>query len=151
MRKTYVFYFHRGFHYEKILNFLQKWTDCIIDKILKIIQVVKCITTRLKSVLKLVKLQSWFANVLKCKKCKRAKFANFVYFCITRGKLIPLSRKWSTCEIRTIREVQLWFKVTLQKVLIEMPKNHQTCLKSASFWLLVLFWLWRELSLRAYL
>jgi hypothetical protein len=32
-------------------------------------------------------------NVLKCAKYDPIKFANFVYFSITHGKLIPLSRK----------------------------------------------------------
>ena len=45
------------------------------------------------SVLKLVKLQSLFAKCCKMQKYKHVKFANFVYFRITRGKLIPLSRK----------------------------------------------------------
>ena len=42
-----------------------QWTDCIIDKIFKNIEIVKFITTALKSALKLVKLQSL---VVKC--CK---------------------------------------------------------------------------------
>ena len=33
-------------------------------------------------------------NVVRCEKYKPVKFANFVYFCITLGKLILLSRKW---------------------------------------------------------
>ena len=70
-----------------------KWTDCITDKIFKNIEIVKSITTALKSILNLVKLQSLVRNIVKCKNYRPAKFANFVYFCITHGKLIPLSRK----------------------------------------------------------
>ena len=68
------------------LILILKWTDCIIDKIFKNIQIVKFITPALKSILNLVKWQTLVAKCLQ-------KFANFVYFCITYGKLIPLSRK----------------------------------------------------------
>ena len=54
---------------------------------------VKFIATALKSVLKLVKLQSLVAKCCKMQKIQACKIANFVYFCITRGKLIPLLRK----------------------------------------------------------
>ena len=77
--------------YHVIVN--SQWTDCIIDKIFKNVEIVKFITTALKSVLKLVKLQSLVAKCCKMQKIQPVKFANFVYFCITRGKLIPLSRK----------------------------------------------------------
>ena len=36
-----------------------KWTDCIMDKILKNVEIVKFIITALKSILNLVKLQSF--------------------------------------------------------------------------------------------
>ena len=65
----------------------------IIDKLFKNIEIAKFITTALKNVLKLVKLPSLVAKCSKMQKYKPAKFANFVYFRITRGKLIPLSRK----------------------------------------------------------
>ena len=42
-----------------------KWTDCIIDKIFKNIEVVKFITTALKSILILVKLLSLVAKCCK--------------------------------------------------------------------------------------
>ena len=42
-----------------------EWTDCIIDKIFKNIEIVKFITTALKSILKLVKLQSLVAKCCK--------------------------------------------------------------------------------------
>ena len=38
------------------------WTDCIIDKIFKNIKIVKFITTAIKRVVKLVKLQSLVAK-----------------------------------------------------------------------------------------
>ena len=47
-----------------------EWTNCIIDKIFKNIEIVKLITIALKSVIKLVKLQSLVA---KC--CKMQKYA----------------------------------------------------------------------------
>ena len=54
------------------LNFLvnrnAEWTDCIVDKILKKVEIGKFITTALKSILKLVKLQSLVA-----KRCKMWK------------------------------------------------------------------------------
>ena len=39
-----------------------EWTDCIVDKILKKVEIGKFITTALKSILKLVKLQSFVAK-----------------------------------------------------------------------------------------
>ena len=45
-----------------------KWTDCIVDKILKKFEIGKFIITALKSILKLVKLQSLVA-----KRCKMWK------------------------------------------------------------------------------
>ena len=39
-----------------------EWTDCIMDKILKKVEIQKFITTALKSILKLVKLQSLVAK-----------------------------------------------------------------------------------------
>ena len=44
------------------------WTDCIIDKIFKNIEIVKFITTALKSILKLVKWQSLVAKCCKMQK-----------------------------------------------------------------------------------
>ena len=66
-----------------------QWTDCIIDKIFQNIEIVKFITTALKSILNLEKLQSL---VVKCVKYDPVKFAQFVYSCITYGKVIPFSR-----------------------------------------------------------
>ena len=65
-----------------------------MGKILKKVEIGKFITTALKSILKLVKLQSLVAKRCKmqCVKCKSVKIANFVYFSITHGKLIPTSR-----------------------------------------------------------
>ena len=76
------------------------WTDCIIDGILKNFEIVKFITTELKSILK---LQSLVVKCCKMKKISSAKFANFVYFCITHRKLIPLSRKRYQFFVRTKR------------------------------------------------
>ena len=45
-----------------------KWTNSIIDKILKKVEIVKFITTALKSILKLVKLQSLVAKCCKTRK-----------------------------------------------------------------------------------
>ena len=45
-----------------------EWTDCIVDKILKKVEIGEFITTALKSILKLVKLQSFVA-----KRCKMWK------------------------------------------------------------------------------
>ncbi len=56
-----------------------------MDKILKNLEKLKLITIALKSILKLVKLQSL---VVKCEKYNPVKFANFVPFCITHEKLI---------------------------------------------------------------
>ena len=42
-----------------------QWTDCIIDTIFKNIKIVKIITTSLKSILNLVKLQSLVAKCCK--------------------------------------------------------------------------------------
>ena len=49
-------------------SFTLQWTDCIIDEIFKNIEIVKFITTALKSVLKLVKLQSLVAKCCKMQK-----------------------------------------------------------------------------------
>ena len=45
-----------------------EWTDCIIDKIFKNIEIVKFISTALKNVLELVKLQSLVAKCCKMQK-----------------------------------------------------------------------------------
>ena len=45
-----------------------EWTDCIVDKILKKVEIGKFITTALKSIQKLVKLQIFVA-----KRCKMWK------------------------------------------------------------------------------
>ena len=45
-----------------------EWTDCIMDRILKKVEVGKFITTALKSILKLVKLQSLVAKCCKMRK-----------------------------------------------------------------------------------
>ena len=60
-----------------------KWTHCIIDKIFKNIEIVKFITTALKSILKLVKLQSLVAKSCKMQKiqaCKVCKFCILLYY-----------------------------------------------------------------------
>ena len=57
-----------------------------MSRILKKVEMGKFITTALKSILNLVKLQSLVA------KCCKMRIANFVHFCITYGKLIPFSR-----------------------------------------------------------
>ena len=44
---------------------MNQWTDCIIDKIFKNIEIVKFITTALNSILNLVKLQSLVAKCCK--------------------------------------------------------------------------------------
>ena len=74
-----------------------------MGKILKKVKIGKFISTALKSILKLVKLQSWLRNVVKCGKCKPVKIANFVYFCITHGKLIPTSRKRYQFSLRNTK------------------------------------------------
>ena len=50
-----------------------QWTDCIIDKIFQNVEIVKFITTALKSVLKLVKLQSLVAKCCKMRKMQACK------------------------------------------------------------------------------
>ena len=65
------------------VKFAEQWTDCIMNRILKKVEVGKLITTALKSILKLVKLQNLVAKCCKMRKYSPAKFANFVYFCIT--------------------------------------------------------------------
>ena len=60
-----------------------QWTDCIIDKIFKNIELVKFITTVLKSILNLVKLQSLVAKCCKMQKiqaCKVCKFCILLYY-----------------------------------------------------------------------
>ena len=60
-----------------------EWTNCIIDKIFKNVEIVKFITTALKSVLKLVKLQSLVAKCCKMQKiqvCKIRKFCILLYY-----------------------------------------------------------------------
>ena len=53
----------------EIIHMLKlKWTDCIMDRILKKVEVGKFITTALKSILKLVKLQSLVAKCCKMRK-----------------------------------------------------------------------------------
>ena len=54
-----------------------QWTDCIIDKIFKNIQIVKLITTALKSILKLVKLQCLVAKCCKMQKIQACKICKF--------------------------------------------------------------------------
>ena len=49
----------------RIFQCRSEWTDCIIDKIFKNIEIVKSITTALKSILKLVKWQSLVAKCCK--------------------------------------------------------------------------------------
>ena len=59
------------------------WTDCIMDKILKKVEMGKFITTALKSILKLVKLQSLVAKCCKMRKispCKVCKFCTLLYY-----------------------------------------------------------------------
>ena len=67
-----------------MMNRLAKhWTDCIINKIFKNIEIVKFITTAFKSVLKLVKLQSLVAKCCKMQKiqaCKVCKFCILLYY-----------------------------------------------------------------------
>ena len=60
-----------------------QWTDCIIEKIFENIRIVKFITTALKSVLKLVKLQSLVAKYCKMQKlqaCKIRQFCILLYY-----------------------------------------------------------------------
>ena len=55
-----------------------EWTDCIMGKIFKKVEIGKLITTALKSILKLVKLQSLVAK--RCKMWKDCKFCIFLYY-----------------------------------------------------------------------
>ena len=60
-----------------------EWTDCIMDRILKKVEVGKFITTALKSILKLVELQSLVAKCCKMKKiepCKVCEFCILLYY-----------------------------------------------------------------------
>ena len=45
-----------------------EWTDCIMDRILKKVEMGKFITTALKSILKLVELQSLLSKCCKMRK-----------------------------------------------------------------------------------
>ena len=54
-----------------------QWTDCIIDKIFENIRIVNFITTALKSVLNLVKLQSLVAKYGKMQKLQACKIRKF--------------------------------------------------------------------------
>ena len=58
----------KGEMIKKFENTSLQWTDCIMGKILKKVEIGKFITTALKSILKLVKLQSLVA-----KRCKMWK------------------------------------------------------------------------------
>ena len=89
-------------------------TDCIIDNIFKNIEIVKFITTVLKSVLNLVKLQSLVAKCCKRQKNKPAKFANSIYCCATRGKLIPLAGKRYQFSVQNLRTLQGHIFLTLE-------------------------------------
>ena len=57
-----------------------QWADCIIDKIFKNIEIVKFITTALKSIVKLVKLQSLVAKCCKMQKIQPCKFCILLYY-----------------------------------------------------------------------
>ena len=60
-----------------------EWTDSIIDKIFENIIIVKFITTALKRVLNLVKLQSLVAKYCKMQKlqaCKIRQFCILLYY-----------------------------------------------------------------------
>ena len=60
----------------------KQWTDCIIDKIFENVGIVKFITTALKGVLNLVKLQSLVAKYCKMQKlhaCKIRQFCILLY------------------------------------------------------------------------
>jgi hypothetical protein len=50
----------------------------MIDKILKNLEIVQFIATALKSIPKLVEMQVWERNVVKCARYDPIKFANFV-------------------------------------------------------------------------
>ena len=50
------------------VRFDDQWTDCIIDKIFKNIEIVKFVTIALKSVIKLAKLKSLVAKCCKMQK-----------------------------------------------------------------------------------
>ena len=69
--------------------------DCIIDKIFKNIEIVKFITTALKSVLKLVKLPSL---VTKCCKMQKIYAFKICIFCI----LLYNARKIDTTIEKTV-------------------------------------------------
>ena len=56
----------------------QQWSDCIIDKIIENLEIVQFIATALKSIPKLVEMQIWERNVVKCARYDPIKFANFV-------------------------------------------------------------------------
>ena len=71
-----------------------QWTNCNIDKILKNIELVKFITTALKSVLNLVKLQSLVAKYCKMQKIQAYKVCKF---CI----LLYYARKTDTTIEKT--------------------------------------------------
>ena len=58
----------KGEMIKKFENTSLQWTDCIMGKILKKVEIGKFITTALKSILKLVKLQCLVA-----KRCKMWK------------------------------------------------------------------------------
>ena len=87
------------------VNFPQsQWTDCIIDKVLKNIEIVNFIATALKSILKLVKLKSLVAKCCKMQKtkaCKICKFCILLYY--ARGKLTLPSRKPYQFSVRNTK------------------------------------------------
>ena len=72
-----------------------QWTDCIIGKIFQNIEILKSITTALKSILKLVKLQSLVA---KCCKMQKKKACKICKLCI----LLYYARKTDTTIEKTV-------------------------------------------------
>ena len=65
---------------------VSKWTDCIMDKIFENIRIVKFITTALKSVLNLVKLQCLVAKYCKMQKLQACKIREFCILLYHVGK-----------------------------------------------------------------
>ncbi len=90
----------------------------------KSFKIVKFITIALKSILKLVKLQSLVVKCVKCEKYNHVKFANFEFFCITHEKLIPFSQYWyefSVCSTKTYKVCKLHRVIFLTFYNISQP------------------------------
>ena len=114
-------------HVAFYLSQFVQWTNCIIDKIFKNIEIVKSITTALKSILILVKLQSLVAKYCKMQKLQACKIRQF---CILLYYGICYKRKHSyniMCKKDVLNGLDFHFKV------YEVNQSHIKWILAAQF------------------